>query len=95
MTSQEVNKVIVSQKPIFLAMPRTLECETDKVHSTCLDDLVKEFHDVFQDPPIGLPPLRGIEHQIDFILDASLPNRPAYRANPTESKEIQQQVEEL
>ena len=67
-------------------MPRTLECETDKVHSTCLDDLVKEFHDVFQDPPIGLPPLRGIEHQIDFILDASLPNRPAYRANPTESK---------
>ena len=95
MTSQEVNRVIVSQKPIILAIPRTLECETTKVHSTCLDDLVEEFHDVFQDPPIGLPPLRGIEHQIDFIPGASLPNRPAYRANPTESKEIQQQVKEL
>ena len=76
MTSQEVNKVIVSQKPIFLAMPRTLECKTGKVHSICLDNLVKEFHDVFQDPPIGLPPLRGIEHQIDFMPGVSLPNRP-------------------
>ena len=95
MTSQEVNKVIVSQKPIFLAMPRTLECKTGKVHSICLDNLVKEFHDVFQDPPIGLPPLRGIEHQIDFMPEVSLPNRPAYRTNPQETKEIQRQVEDL
>lgn len=50
---------------------------------------------MFQDPPKGLPPLRGIEHQIDFIPGASLPNRPAYRTNPIETKEIQQQVEEL
>ena len=50
---------------------------------------------MFQDPPKGLPPLRGIEHQIDFIPGASLPNRPAYRTNPTATKEIQQQVEEL
>ena len=38
---------------------------------------------------------QGIEHQIDFIPEAYLPNRPAYRTNPTEAKEIQQQVEEL
>ena len=61
----------------------------------CLENWVKEFEDVFQDPPKGLPPLRGIEHQIDFIPGASLPNRPTYRTNPTEAKEIQQQVEEL
>jgi len=60
-----------------------------------LDPLLKEFQDVFQEPPKGLPPLRGIEHQIDFIPETSLPNRPAYRTNPTEAKEIQQQVEEL
>ena len=57
--------------------------------------MLKEFQDVFQEPPKGLPPLRGIEHQIDFIPETSLPNRPAYRTNPTEAKEIQQQVEEL
>jgi len=44
--------------------------------------------------PKGLPPIRGIKHQIDFIPESSLPNRPAYRTNPTEAKEIQQ-VEEL
>ncbi|XP_019435376.1 PREDICTED: uncharacterized protein LOC109341859 [Lupinus angustifolius] len=56
----------------------------------------KEFGDVFpKEVPHGLPPLRGIEHQIDLIPGASLPNRPAYRCNPTETKEIQHQIEEL
>ena len=51
--------------------------------------LLKEFEDVFQDEvPKELPPIRGIEHKIDFIPVTVIPNRPAYRANPTESKEI-------
>ncbi|XP_019179088.1 PREDICTED: uncharacterized protein LOC109174301 [Ipomoea nil] len=45
--------------------------------------------------PKGLPPLRGIEHQIDFVPGSTLPNRPAYKTNPVEAKEIQKQVEEL
>ncbi|KAL0313327.1 UNVERIFIED_CONTAM: Retrovirus-related Pol polyprotein from transposon gypsy [Sesamum radiatum] len=45
-------------------------------------------------PRKGLPPIRGIEHQIDFMPGASLPNRPAYRTNPEESKEIQRQIQE-
>nr|KYP56179.1 Transposon Ty3-I Gag-Pol polyprotein [Cajanus cajan] len=44
---------------------------------------------------MGLPSFRGIEHQIDFVLGASLPNRPAYRANPQEIKEIEKQVQDL
>ena len=60
-----------------------------------MENLVEEFQDVFQDPPKGLPPLRGIEHQIDLIPGSSLPNRPAYRTNPSETKEIRQQVEAL
>ncbi|XP_031101961.1 uncharacterized protein LOC116005863 [Ipomoea triloba] len=43
----------------------------------------------------GLPPMRGIEHQIDLIPGAPIPNRPAYRCNPEETKEIQIQVDEL
>jgi hypothetical protein len=42
-----------------------------------------------------LPHLRGIEHQIDLIPDASLANRVAYRTSPEETKEIQRQVQEL
>ncbi|KAL1535253.1 hypothetical protein AAHA92_31333 [Salvia divinorum] len=53
---------------------------------------LREFDDVFpEDESSGLPPLRGIEHQIDFEPGAVLPNRPTYRANPEETKEIQRQ----
>ncbi|KAL6347243.1 hypothetical protein AAG906_013679 [Vitis piasezkii] len=56
----------------------------------------KEYEDVFpNDVPSGLPPIRGIEHQIDFVPGATIPNQPAYRSNPKETKELQRQVEEL
>ncbi|RDY08473.1 hypothetical protein CR513_07283, partial [Mucuna pruriens] len=43
----------------------------------------------------GLPPLRGIEHQINLVPSFSIPNRPAHRTNPEETKEIQKQVNEM
>jgi len=48
-----------------------------------------------EETPSGLPPIRGIEHQIDFISVVTIPNQPAYRCNPKETKELQRQVEEL
>ena len=52
-------------------------------------DFLQEYEDVFpEELPSGLPPLRGIDHQTDFIHGAVIPNRPAYRANPEETKEI-------
>ncbi|RDY10099.1 hypothetical protein CR513_05429, partial [Mucuna pruriens] len=52
--------------------------------------------DVFlQEVSHGLPPLRGIEHQIDLIPSSPIPNRLAYRKYPKEIKEIQKQVNEL
>ena len=47
------------------------------------------------DTPSGLPPLRGMEHQIDFVPRTSIPNRPAYRSNLEKTKELQRQVDEL
>jgi hypothetical protein len=97
----EVKRVLASGSTMFL-----LYCK-DSLISTSLTpnlsslpsvftSLLKEFEDVFpKDIPKGLPPLRGIEHQIDLVPGATLPNRPAYRTNPQEAKEIHSQVEEL
>ena len=61
-----------------------------------MSSLLQDYKDVSSEEiPTGLPPIRGIEHQIDLILGAGLPNRPPYRTNPEETKEIQRQVQEL
>jgi hypothetical protein len=64
--------------------------------SPAVANLLQVYADVFpKDLPPGLPPLRGIEHQIDLIPGAQLPNRAPYRTNPDETKEIQRQVQAL
>ncbi|CAM8977654.1 unnamed protein product [Rhodiola kirilowii] len=67
---------------------------------TCLPSafsrVLQDYKDVFpREVPAGLPPLRGIEHQIDLIPGASFPNRPPYCTNPEETKDIQRQVQKL
>jgi hypothetical protein len=53
----------------------------DNITSTLpasMPNLLQQFRDVFpSELPPGVPPIRGIEHQIDLILGASLPNRAA------------------
>jgi hypothetical protein len=71
-------QVLFSLEDITTPLPRAIT------------NLLQEFKDVFPaEIPPGLPPLRGIEYQIDLILGASLPNRAAYRTNTEETKEIQ------
>ncbi|KAH9744213.1 Endonuclease [Citrus sinensis] len=65
-------------------------------YDSAIVTLLQDFDDVFpNEVPNGLPPIRRIEHQIDFVPGATIPNRPAYRSNPEETKELQRQVEEL
>ncbi|KAK1641610.1 hypothetical protein QYE76_059415 [Lolium multiflorum] len=85
---------------------KSFECKNTKVMITMENGDIEtlsegeyealEFQDVFPDElPHGLPPLRGIEHRIDLIPGAPLPNRAAYRTNPEDTKEIQRQIQDL
>ena len=70
--------------------------ELDESLSSVVVPLLQEYENVFpNDVPNGLPPIRGIEHGIDFVSSATIPTRLAYRSNPEETKELQRQVKEL
>ena len=70
--------------------------ELDESLPSVVVSLLQEYEDVFSnDVPSGLPHIRGIQHQIDFVPGVTIPNRPAYRSNSEETKELQRQVEEL
>ncbi|XP_074283092.1 uncharacterized protein LOC141607640 [Silene latifolia] len=58
--------------------------------------LQEQYQYVFPaETPSGLPPLRGIEHQIDLVPGSVLPNRPSYRCDHDATKELQKQSDEL
>ena len=86
-------------KPMIVLLYKEAFLNTNEIDSalpSSVVSLLQEYDDVFpEETPSGLPPIRGIEHQIDFVPGAVLPNRPAYRSNPEETKELQRQVQEL
>ncbi|XP_074266785.1 uncharacterized protein LOC141590070 [Silene latifolia] len=93
-SEQEVGEVLKEGGCVYLMVVD--EAPKVGIKDAQLAALLKEFEDVFpEDLPPGFPPIRGIEHQIDLIPGAALPNKAAYRCNPTETKELQRQIEEL
>jgi hypothetical protein len=55
--------------------------------------LLEKFHNLVPDEiPAGLPPMRSVQHCIDFVPGAVLPNKAAYQMNPTENVELQRQI---
>ena len=95
----EVRRAFMADQPMILLVFKESYLNTDETNQSLPSmavSLLQVFDDVFpKEVPSGLPPIRGIEHQIDFVPGAVIPNRPAYRSNLEEAKELQRQVEEL
>jgi len=89
---KEVRRAFETNRPMILFVYKEANfSHTDFVVSVPLEvqSVLQEFEDIFpEEIPTGLPPIRGIEHQIDFVPGSPIPNRPAYRANPEETKEL-------
>ncbi|GKV11014.1 hypothetical protein SLEP1_g22303 [Rubroshorea leprosula] len=99
LSPSDVKAAFFAKQPMFVLLYKDAYFNTKELNDSLpsvVKSLLQDFKDVFPDDvPNGLPPIRGIKHQIDFIPSATIPNRPAYRSNPNETKELQRQVEEL
>ena len=68
----------------------------DKEYPTNVRKILDDFSDLWPvELPNQLPSMRDIQHAIDLIPGASLPNLPAYKMNPTKHDELKRLVDEL
>jgi len=97
MSETRVERAISKSKPLFASlMVESNTSEEVRPLHLLAQSLLKEFEDVFHnDLPPRLPPIRGIEHQIDLLPGVHLPKKLTYRCNRNESKELQRQVQKL
>jgi hypothetical protein len=98
-TKSDINDLIATTSVAYaLVCKDALISIHDMQHSLppAIANILQEYSDVFpSEIPAGLPPIRGIEHQIDLSPGASWTNYAPYRTNPEETKEIERQVQEL
>lgn len=92
-----IERAILKHKPMYALL--VVEGKEEGVVSApyvLLQPLLEEFGDVFPiDLPPNLSPMRGIEHHIDLVTRAPLPNRVVYKCSPMEAKKLQGQVDKL
>ncbi|XP_022553253.1 uncharacterized protein LOC111203620 [Brassica napus] len=82
--------------PLFALVAVDTKPEQGVVIPPEFTPVINEFQALFtEDLPAGLPPLRDLQHHIDLVPNATLPNRAHYRMSPEEHEELRRQVEEL
>ena len=87
----QFEKESMKTKVIFALMAREVEefKEQDKEYPKNVRKILDDFSDLWPTEfPNQLPPMCGVQHTIDLIPGASLPNLPAYRMNPTKHVEL-------
>ena len=85
---EEVNYDVIC-KPKVVMMKTTVSDLPKEIK-----EMLAEFGEiVVGDLPNELPPKRDINHHIDFILGASLPNKETYRLTPQENEEVRKKVQ--
>ena len=79
--ASDVKSAFYTNWPIFVLLYKEACFNTNELDESLpsvVISLLQEYKDVFPNNVLsGLPPIRGIEHQIDFVPSATIPNRLA------------------
>jgi hypothetical protein len=74
----EIKRAMFSNQPMIVLLYKEALLNTNELDlalPSSIVSLLQEYKDVFpEETPHGLPPIRGIEHQIDFVPGATIPN---------------------
>ncbi|XP_074319087.1 uncharacterized protein LOC141656020 [Silene latifolia] len=96
LSEAEMVKEMQQEWPVLFLLSREIHKDGEHKLPADIRSLLEQYQDVFStDLPSGLPPLRGIEHQIDLVPGSVLSNRPAYRCDPDARRELHKQIDEL
>ena len=90
MLRQVMSKVLFIQTNLYLySCTKRHVLKLTNLTNLCLVLLSSCCRNMRTNVPSGLPPIRGIKHQIEFVPRVTTPNQPAHRKNQEETKELQ------
>ncbi|KAI5343349.1 hypothetical protein L3X38_011225 [Prunus dulcis] len=94
-SEQELNEAI-KEADYFCPIVLKGLLKTSKEENVIPPEVLSKFQELISDKlPNELPLLRDIQHHINLVHGASLPNLPHYRMSPKENDILREQIEEL
>jgi hypothetical protein len=97
----QMKRLVNDSKNFVLLMIKPKDDIENEVFQGCdaklksdLYEVVNQYDEMFKEPK-GLPPKRGIQHEIQLQQDCPLPNIGMYRMSVMENAEIKKQIQEL
>ena len=82
-TTKAFEMVAAQESVVFALVAKELNGEAREEQLEEVKSVLQEFKNAFpKELPNHLPPMHNIQHTIDFVPGATLPNLPHYRMNP-------------
>ena len=76
----QLKRELAREKPTFMAIPLMEEITTEETVQSEIKDVLHSYADIMPESlPQTLPPHRGIDHEIELLLEVKPPAKNAYR----------------